>query len=45
MSRTSGVSMSSLAILGPDGLHAADEVLNELRSLQKEYLIDLRGRT
>jgi hypothetical protein len=24
-----------------DGIHAADEVLNKLRSLQKEYLIDL----
>jgi uncharacterized membrane protein len=33
--------MSDLVILGFDGLHAADEVLNKLRSLQKEYLIDL----
>ena len=33
--------MSTLAVLGFDGLHTADEVLNKLRSLQKEYLIDL----
>jgi len=33
--------MSSLVILGFDGLHTADEVLNKLRSLQKEHLIDL----
>jgi uncharacterized membrane protein len=33
--------MSNLVILGFDGLHTADEVLNKLRSLQKEYLIDL----
>jgi uncharacterized membrane protein len=33
--------MSDLVILGFDGLHTADEVLNKLRSLQKEYLIDL----
>ncbi len=33
--------MSNLVILGFDGLHTADEVLNRLRSLQKEYLIDL----
>lgn len=33
--------MSTLVILGFDGLHTADEVLNKLRSLQKEYLIDL----
>jgi len=33
--------MSSLVVLGFDGMHTADEVLNKLRSLQKEYLIDL----
>ena len=33
--------MSSLVVLGFDGIHTADEVLNKLRSLQKEYLIDL----
>lgn len=33
--------MSTLAVLGFDGLHAADDVLNKLRSLQREYLIDL----
>jgi uncharacterized membrane protein len=33
--------MSSMVILGFDGIHAADEVLNKLRSMQKEYLIDL----
>ena len=33
--------MSNLVVLGFDGLHAADEVLNKLRSLQKEHLIDL----
>jgi uncharacterized membrane protein len=33
--------MSNLVVLGFDGLHTADEVLNRLRSLQKEYLIDL----
>ena len=33
--------MSSLVMLGFDGLHTADEVLNKLRSLQQEYLIDL----
>jgi uncharacterized membrane protein len=33
--------MSNLVILGFDGLHTADEVLDKLRSLQKEYLIDL----
>jgi uncharacterized membrane protein len=33
--------MSNLVILGFDGLHTADEVLNKLRALQKEYLIDL----
>ena len=33
--------MSDLVVLGFDGLHTADEVLNKLRSLQKDYLIDL----
>jgi uncharacterized membrane protein len=33
--------MSTLAVLGFDGLHTADDALNKLRSLQKEYLIDL----
>jgi uncharacterized membrane protein len=33
--------MSNLAILGFDGLRTADEVLDKLRALQKEYLIDL----
>src|SRR5690242_1060177 len=33
--------MSSLVVLGFDGFHTADEVLNKLRSLQNEYLIDL----
>jgi uncharacterized membrane protein len=33
--------MSNLVVLGFDGLHTADEVLNKVRSLQKEYLIDL----
>lgn len=33
--------MSNLIVLGFDGLHTADEVLNKLRSMQKEYLIDL----
>lgn len=33
--------MSDLVVLGFDGMHTADEVLNKLRSLQKEYLIDL----
>ena len=33
--------MSNLVVLGFDGMHTADEVLNKLRSLQKEYLIDL----
>lgn len=33
--------MSDLVILGFDGFHTADEALNKLRSLQKEYLIDL----
>src|SRR5579871_1987552 len=34
-------SMTNLIVLGFDGLHTADDVLNKLRSLQKEYLIDL----
>ena len=33
--------MSSLVVFDFDGIHTADEVLNKLRSLQKEYLIDL----
>jgi len=33
--------MSDLVVVGFDGLHAADEVLNKLRSFQKEHLIDL----
>lgn len=33
--------MSDLVVLGFDGIHTADEVLNKLRSLQKENLIDL----
>jgi len=33
--------MSNLIVFDFDGIHTADEVLNKLRSLQKEYLIDL----
>jgi uncharacterized membrane protein len=33
--------MSNLVVLGFDGLHTADEVLNKLRAMEKEYLIDL----
>jgi uncharacterized membrane protein len=33
--------MSNLVVLGFDGIHTADEVSNKLRSLQKEYLVDL----
>jgi uncharacterized membrane protein len=33
--------MSDLVVLGFDGIHTADEVLNKIRSLHKEYLIDL----
>src|ERR1700756_5001738 len=33
--------MSDLVVLGFDGIHTADEVLNKLRSLQQENLIDL----
>ena len=33
--------MSSLVVFDFDGVHTADEVLNKLRALQKEYLIDL----
>src|SRR5262245_19860820 len=33
--------MSNLVVLDFDGIHKAEEVLNKLRSLQKEYLIDL----
>jgi uncharacterized membrane protein len=34
-------SMSSLVVLGFDGIHTADEVLNKVRPMQKEHLIDL----
>jgi len=33
--------MSNLVVLGFDGIHMADEVLNKLRSMHKEYLLDL----
>ena len=33
--------MSNLVVLDFDDMHSADEVLNKLRSMQKEYLIDL----
>jgi uncharacterized membrane protein len=33
--------VSSMVVLGFDGVHTADEVLNKARSLQKEHLIDL----
>ena len=33
--------MSTLIVLDFDGIHTADEVLNKVRSLQKEYLVDL----
>src|SRR6516164_11086443 len=33
--------MSTLIVLDFDGIHTADEVLNKLRSLQKEHLVDL----
>jgi len=33
--------MSTLVVLDFDGIHTADEVLNKLRSLQKEHLVDL----
>jgi uncharacterized membrane protein len=33
--------MSNLVVLDFDGMHTADEVLNKLRSMQKEHLIDL----
>ena len=33
--------MSNLVVFDFDGVHTADEVLNKLRDLQKEYLIDL----
>jgi uncharacterized membrane protein len=32
--------MSNLVVFDFDGIHTADEVLNKLRSLRKEYLID-----
>ena len=33
--------MSNLVVFDFDGIHTADQVLNKLRSLQKEYLVDL----
>lgn len=33
--------MSDLVVFDFDGIHTADEVLNKLRPLQKEHLIDL----
>src|SRR5215467_14044592 len=33
--------MSKLVVFDFDGIHTADEVLNKLRGLQKEYLVDL----
>src|SRR6516165_2893294 len=33
--------MSNLVVFDFDGIHTADEVLNKLRTLQKDYLIDL----
>jgi uncharacterized membrane protein len=33
--------MSTLIVLDFDGIHTADEVLNRVRSLQKEHLVDL----
>jgi uncharacterized membrane protein len=33
--------MSNLVVFDFDGIHTADEVLNKLRSLEKELLIDL----
>ena len=33
--------MSSLVVLGFDGITAADEVLNKVRSLRAEHLVDL----
>src|SRR6185312_17533418 len=33
--------MSNLVVLDFDGMNTADEVLNKLRSMEKEYLIDL----
>jgi uncharacterized membrane protein len=33
--------MSNLVVFDFDGVHTADEVLNKLRALQQEYLIDL----
>jgi uncharacterized membrane protein len=33
--------MNNLVVFDFDGIHTADEVLNKLRSLQREYLIDL----
>ena len=33
--------MSTLIVLDFDGIHTADDVLNKVRSLQKEHLVDL----
>ena len=33
--------MSNLVVFDFDGVHTADEVLNKLRALQKDYLVDL----
>jgi uncharacterized membrane protein len=33
--------MSTLIVLDFDGIHTADEVLNKVRSLKKEHLVDL----
>ena len=33
--------MSNLVVFDFDGIHTADQVLNKLRSLEKEYLVDL----
>ena len=33
--------MSTLIVFDFDGIHTADEVLNRVRSLQKEHLVDL----
>src|SRR5262249_5139980 len=41
MNRLGRTTMSNLVVFDFDGIHTADEVLNKLRSLQREYLIDL----
>src|SRR5262249_35237833 len=35
--------MSNVIVVDFDGIHTADELLNKLHSLQKEYLIDLEN--